>query len=79
MNIKIIGSDCRNGMQLYKVITRTVEEQKDDIKVERLNDNNSMNKYGVKNIPGLVVNDSLVSEGKVLSQKEITKIINNME
>lgn len=79
LNIKIIGSNCKNGMQLYKIITRAVEEQDNVIKVERLDDDNSMNKYGVKNIPGLVINNNLISEGKVLSQREISKIIDKME
>lgn len=79
MNVKIIGANCRNGIQLCKVITRVAEEHDNIIKIEKLDDQKSMGKYGVKNIPGLVVNDNLVSEGKVLSQREFEKIIDHME
>lgn len=75
MNIKIIGSNCKNGMQLYKMASRAVDELQENIEIEKLDDRNSINKYGVKNIPGLVINNRLVSEGKVLTQREITKLL----
>ncbi len=75
MNIKIIGSNCSNGMKLYKMITRLSDEINQDIEVEKLDDKKSLDKYGVKNIPGLVINDKLVSQGKVLTTREISKYI----
>lgn len=75
MNIKIVGSNCKNGMQLYKMASRAVEELEENIEVEKLDDKNSINKYGVKNIPGLIINNRLVSEGKVLTSREITKLL----
>ena len=75
MNIKIVGSNCKNGMQLYKMASRAVEELEENFEVEKLDDKNSINKYGVKNIPGLIINNRLVSEGKVLTSREITKLL----
>ena len=75
MNIKIVGSNCKNGMQLYKMASRAVEELEENIEVEKLDDKNSINKHGVKNIPGLIINNRLVSEGKVLTSREITKLL----
>ena len=75
MNIKIVGSNCKNGMQLYKMASRAVEQLEENIEVEKLDDKNSINKYGVKNIPGLIINNRLVSEGKVLTSREITKLL----
>ena len=34
MNIKIVGSNCKNGMQLYKMASRAVEELEENIEVE---------------------------------------------
>lgn len=77
MEIKIIGSNCSNGMKLYKMATRAVEElnQNDNIHIEKLDDRKSINKYGIKDIPGLVINNKLVSQGKVLSQREISRLL----
>lgn len=73
MEIKIIGSNCKNGMQLYKMASRAAENSKEEINIEKLDDKNSINKYGIKNIPGLVIDEKLVSQGKVLTDREISK------
>lgn len=75
MEVKIIGSNCKNGMQLYKMASRAVEEVDPQIQLEKLDDEKSIQRYGVKNIPGLVINEQLMSQGKVLTQKEITRMI----
>lgn len=75
MEVKIIGSNCKNGMQLYKMASRAVEEVNPQIQLEKLDDEKSIQRYGVKNIPGLVINNQLMCQGKVLTQKEITRMI----
>ena len=75
MEIKIIGSNCKNGMQLYKMATRAVENSRNEVNIQKLDDKTSINKYGVKNIPGLVINEKLISQGKVLTDREIGKMI----
>ena len=75
MEIKIIGSNCKNGMQLYKMATRAIENSRNEVKIQKLDDKTSINKYGVKNIPGLVINEKLISQGKVLTDREIGKMI----
>ena len=75
MEIKIIGSNCKNGMQLYKMATRAVENSRNEVNIQKLDDKTSINKYGVRNIPGLVINEKLISQGKVLTDREIGKMI----
>ena len=45
-----------------------------DITVDKLDDS-SKNKYGIKHVPGLVVNGQIVSQGKVLSVREIKRLL----
>lgn len=75
MEIKIIGSNCKNGMQLYKMASRAIENSRENINIEKLDDTNSINKYGVKNAPGLVIDEKLVCQGKVLTDKEISRML----
>lgn len=75
MEIKVIGSNCKNGMQLYKMATRAAENSREKIKVTKLDEKNDIKKYGINNIPGLVVNEQLVSQGKVLTDREISKFL----
>ena len=74
MNIKIIGYNCSNGMKLKKNIDKLSKEHK--INLELLDGDAYLNKYNIKNIPGLIINDKKVSEGKVLNDREIVRMIN---
>lgn len=75
MVIKIIGSNCSNGIKLKKMVTKFANESNDvDIKI--LDSEKDVRNYQVKNIPGLVINDQLVSQGKVLTVREISRLVN---
>ena len=54
------------------MVERAIEQYDGSIEM-RLEDKNKM----IKNVPGLIINDNVVSEGKVLSVKEITRFIKN--
>lgn len=72
MNIKIIGYNCSNGMKLKKNISKINEL---DINLELLEGDEYLNKYNIKNVPGLIINEKKVSEGKVLNDREILRMI----
>ena len=74
ITVRIIGSNSSNGMKLLKMVRRAVDDTIRDIKVEGVNDNNS---YGIKNLPGLVIDGKIVSQGKVLPVREIYKLLNS--
>lgn len=73
--IKLIGANSKNGIKMCKVIERYID--KNDVIVDLIlsNDETSKNKYNVKNYPGIVINDKLVSQGKVLTERELKKLI----
>lgn len=73
MKIKIVGYNCSNGMKLRKNISKLDSECNFDL--ELLEGDEYLNKYNIKNIPGLVINEKLVSEGKVLNDREILRMI----
>lgn len=57
------------------MLKKAIEESETKIILHELNDEKSKHKYNVKNIPGLIINDELESEGKVLTVREIEKLI----
>ena len=62
-------------MKLSKMVSRAIEEVNiDNIKVEEV-DVIGQKKYGISNVPGLVINGKKISEGKVLSVREIKKLL----
>ena len=72
MNIKIVGYNCSNGIKLKKNISKINEL---DIDLELLEGDEYLNKYDIKNVPGLIINEKKVSEGKVLNDREILRMI----
>lgn len=71
-NIKIIGYNCSNGIKLKKNISKINDCE---INLELLEGDEYLNKYNIKNVPGLIINEKKVSEGKVLNDREILRMI----
>ena len=61
-------------MKLSKLVDKAVEEINCPAVIDKLDDS-SKNKYGINNVPGLVINGQIVSQGKVLSIREIKKLL----
>lgn len=77
IEIKIIGSNCSNGRRLLKLITKVKNINKFDVNINELNKVSDKKKYNVNMIPAIVVDDKIISQGQVLSDKEIKKLILN--
>lgn len=75
MNIKIIGSNCKKGFQLYNTAKKVASELKGNIQIQKLGDISLMEEYGIKEKPGLVINNRLVSQGKVLDEREFSNLL----
>ena len=73
IEIKIVGSKNHNGIKLIKNIKKINCDI--DIRVQELNDEYYLKKYNIKNIPAIVIDGKKVSEGKVLSTREICKLL----
>lgn len=72
IHIKIIGANCSNGIKLKKMTERALEEVEMDASLECITD---YKKYGISNIPALMIDEEIVSQGKVLTTREIKKLL----
>lgn len=75
MIIKILGSGCNNCVRLEANARKAAEElgiTAEFIKVKEMAD---IAAYGVMRTPGLVVDEKVVSFGKVLSPEDIKPLI----
>jgi len=77
IEIKIIGVNCSNGMKLAKMVDKAIKTMEDKPNVLTYSNEEIKNKYGITNVPGLIINDKLVSEGKVLNDREIKRLLLN--
>ncbi len=75
MNIKLVGWNCSNGIKLKKVINKLIKKTEYNIELELLDSESEAKKWNVKNKPGLIINNVLISQGKTFSDRDIIKYL----
>ncbi|MPN53358.1 hypothetical protein SDC9_201022 [bioreactor metagenome] len=75
MIIKILGSGCKNCEKLAQYTKEALNAQGREATVEKVTDIAQIVSYGVMSTPALVIDEKVVSAGKVLKPKEIEKIL----
>lgn len=73
--IKILGSGCANCKALEKGTQEALSELGKDLPIDHVTDFAQIAAYGVMTTPALVVDDKVVSYGKVLKKDEIKDIL----
>ena len=77
MNIKILGPGCAKCHTLEKTVKGVVDELQIDATVEDIKDMKQILEYPILTTPGLVINEQVVSSGRVPSKDDITGFITN--
>ena len=79
MDIKVLGPGCVNCTNLEERVKEAVNQLDMDASIEKITDYAIMMQYGMMGSPGLVINNKLVSSGKVLSVKQVIELIRKSE
>lgn len=75
MIIKVLGSGCPKCKRLYENAKEAVSVLGSNIEVKYITDFKEMMSLGIMSTPALVINDKVVSMGRLLSSYEIEEII----
>jgi len=75
MKIEILGVGCPRCKQLTMNTEAAVKELNIQAEIGKVTDIDKITEYGVMMTPGLAVDGSIVSSGKVLSKDEIKKLL----
>jgi len=75
MTIKILGSGCKNCLALGDHVKEALSQLKIEAEVIKVTDYKEIMAYGVMYMPVLVIDEKVVSYGKVLSTGEVVNII----
>lgn len=75
LTIKVLGSGCANCKRLEQIARRAVEELQVEANVIKVTDYNEILKYNIISTPGLVVNEKVVSSGRIPSPAEVTTFL----
>ena len=71
LTIKILGSGCANCKRLEATARKVVEELGIEAEIEKVTDYAEIMKYPILSTPGLVINEKLVSAGRIPSPAQI--------
>jgi small redox-active disulfide protein 2 len=73
--VQILGTGCPKCKKLYEAAQTAVNGAGTEAVVEKVEDLNEIMKFGVMMTPGLVIDGTVVSSGKLLSPEEIRKLL----
>ncbi len=76
--IKVLGAGCASCHTQYENTKEAVKNLGLNIEVEYITDMQKVMEYGVMSMPALVVNDKVVSMGKVLKTKEVEDLFHKL-
>jgi len=76
MVIKVLGSGCKKCVTLKENTEAALKEVGIEAEVIKVEDFADIMAYGVMTTPALVIDEKVVSYGKVLKPNEIVKILN---
>ena len=74
-NIKVLGAGCKSCHAMLEAAKSAAKSLDFCVEVEYITDMEKIMACGVMRLPALVVNDKVVSSGKVLSSNEIRKLL----
>lgn len=75
MIIKILGSGCKKCVTLGENAKAAAEAAGKQAEIVKITDIAQITAYGLMSTPGLVIDEKLVSGGKILTVQEIEKLL----
>ncbi len=77
LSVKILGTGCAKCNTLAEVTAGVIEKYGYDAELLKIGDIDNILKYQVMSTPALVINEKVVSFGRVPSKEEIRAFIEN--
>lgn len=77
MEIKVLGSGCANCKKLYDNVTKAVSELGLDAQLLYVTDLKAIAQSGLLRTPGLIIDNVIVSYGRVMTVEEVKQRIEN--
>ncbi len=71
LTIKVLGSGCANCKKLEAVARKVVSDLDLEAEIIKVTDYAEIMKYPILSTPGLVINEKLVSAGRIPSEDQI--------
>ena len=73
--IKVLGAGCSACHKQHEIVQKAIKTVGLDVEAEYITDMEKIMEYGVMSMPAIVINEKVVSMGKVLNEKECIKLL----
>jgi len=77
LTIKVLGSGCANCKRLEAIAHQVVDQMGLEAEVVKVTEFKDIMAYNIMSTPGLVINEKLVSAGRIPSPAEVTSWLTN--
>lgn len=72
LTIKVLGSGCANCKRVEQIVRKIIADMSLEAQVIKVTDYNDITAYNILSTPGLVINEKIVSHGRIPSPAEVT-------
>jgi small redox-active disulfide protein 2 len=72
LTIKVLGSGCANCKKVEAIVHQVVDKMSLEAEVIKVTEYADMMQYNIMSTPGLVVNEKLVSAGRIPNEAQVT-------
>jgi len=79
MEIKVLGTGCNNCKKTKAVVGEAIRELGVDATLVEVQDIPSIMAYGVMSTPAIVIDEKVVSAGKVPAKSQVVALIRNSQ
>lgn len=75
MNIKVLGGGCAKCEALLAATKEAIAEKGIEAEIEYITDMAKIMEYGIMSTPALMIDNKVVSMGRVLKAKDVLKYL----
>lgn len=72
LTIKVLGSGCANCKRVEQIVRKIITDMSIEAEVVKVTDYNDITAYNILSTPGLVINEKVVSFGRIPAPAEVT-------
>ena len=77
LTVKVLGPGCKNCTTLAEIVNMAVIDLGVEADVQKVDDYGEILSYNVMATPGLVINEQVVSSGRIPSENEVMSWLAN--
>jgi small redox-active disulfide protein 2 len=71
LTIKVLGSGCANCKKVEAIARQAIDNMRVEAEVIKVTEYADMMQYDIMSTPGLVINEKLVSAGKIPTEAQV--------